>query len=234
MPKVSILLPVHNEEEKIKRCIDSILSQTYQDFEVVIVDNLCDDKTISIVKEIKDDRIKIYQCATKGIVPALNYGLQKCSGDLIARQDADDYWYPNKLEKQVKFLEDREDISILGTQIKILDEKLNLKNEDFRYPVKDSAIKSWLLTGKNSIAHPSVVFRKNITLRVGGYDDSYPIAEDHHMWLRCIKWFNFANLSEILVDYTAVHNEKYDPKFPLLASEAQFKLLNYSGFIKVN
>ena len=119
-------------------------------------------------------------------------------------------------------------------KIRILDKNLDLKNEDFRYPLKDNAIKSWLLTGKNAIAHPSVIFRKEILLRVGGYDDSYPVAEDHHMWLRCIKWFNFANLSETLVDYTAVHNDEYDPKYPLLASEAQFKMLDHAGMIKVN
>ena len=232
--KFSIIIPVHNEEKTIKRCLDSVLKQTYQDFELVLVDNMCDDSTVDVISSIKDDRIKIINCNVKGIVPALNSGIFACSGDLIARHDADDYWYPEKLEKQVSFLESRKDISILGTQIRILDENLNLKNEDVRYPLKDNAIKSWLLTGKNSIAHPSVVFRKDILLRVGGYDDSYPIAEDHHMWLRCIKWFNFANLSETLVDYTAVHNENYDPKYPLLASEAQFKILNHAGLIKVN
>lgn len=234
MPKVSVLIPVHNEEKTIKRCLDSVVNQTYKDFEIILVDNLCEDRTLEIARSISDSRIKIIDCNTKGIVPALNTGIQNCSGDLIARQDADDFWYPEKLEKQVNFFESREDISILGTQIRILDEKLNLKNKDFRYPLKDNAIKSWLLTGKNSVAHPSVMFRKEILLRVGGYDDSYPIAEDHHLWLRCIKWFNFANLSDILVDYTAIHNESYDPKYPLLASEAQFNLLKHSGLIKVN
>ena len=107
MSKVSILIPVHNEEKTIKRCLDSILNQTYENFELVIVDNMCDDNTVSIVKEIKDDRIKLVKCDVKGIVPALNLGLRECSGDLIARQDADDFWYPEKLEKQVNFLNEK-------------------------------------------------------------------------------------------------------------------------------
>jgi len=234
MPKVSIILPAYNEEERIARSINSVLNQTYKDFELIVVNNLSTDKTLEVLNTFSDSRIKVVNCETQGIVPSLNFGLQKASGEIIARQDADDFWYPKKLESQISLLEEKKDISICGTQIRILDSDLKLKNSEFRYPIKDSAIKSWLLTGKNSIAHPSVAFRREILLRTGGYDDSYPIAEDHHMWLRCIKWFNFENLSEVLVDYTAVHNENYDPKYPLLASEAQFKLLNHAGILKVN
>jgi hypothetical protein len=70
-------------------------------------------------------------------------------------------------------------------------------------------------------------------LRVGGYDDTYPIAEDHHLWLRCIRWFNFANIPEVMVDYTSTNNPNYDAKYPLLASEAQFKSLQHMGFLKI-
>jgi len=230
--KVSIVVPVKNCESTVKRSLDSVLEQTYENFELIIVNNNCTDKTIEIVKEINDNRIKIVDCKISGIVPALNTGLKVTTGDYIARQDGDDYWHPNKLEKQVYVL-DNSSTDICGTQINILDKDFKVVDDSFRYPLKDKPIKSWLLTGKNAIAHPSVVFRKEVLLRVGGYDDSYPIAEDHHMWLRCIRWFNFFNLSDVLVDYTAVHNPMYDSKYPLLSSEAQFKVLSYMGYIKV-
>ena len=232
MSKVSVLIPVKDCENTIKSSLQSIMNQSYQDFEIILVDNNCQDKTVEIAKDICKDKLKVFTCNVPGIVPALNTGLRHCLGEIIARQDGDDVWYEDKLEKQVSFMKNNESIQICGTQIKLVDKNGNVIDDNFRYPIDDQQIKSWLLTGRNSLAHPSVVFRKEILLRVGGYDDSYPIAEDHHMWLRCIRWFNFANLTETLVDYTSVHNEKYDPKFPLLASEAQYKLLSHSGFIR--
>ena len=232
MSKVSVLIPAKDCQETIEKSIKSVLNQTYQDFNIILVDNNCKDKTAEIAQDLAKDKIKIVKCQEPGIVPALNTGLQHCNSDYVARQDGDDFWHEEKLEKQIDFLELRKEIDILGTQIKIVDTLGKTVDENFRYPLQNQLIKSWLLTGKNAIAHPSVIFRKRILLRVGGYDDSYPVAEDHHMWLRCIKWFNFSNLSDVLVNYTSNHNEKYDPKFPLLASESQYKLLNYSGYIK--
>tara|TARA_Y100000287_G_scaffold183185_1_gene181886 strand:+ start:663 stop:1370 length:708 start_codon:yes stop_codon:yes gene_type:complete len=229
---VSIVIPVKDCELTIEKSISSVINQTYQDFEVVLVDNGCSDKTIELARDIGKDKIKVFECNTPGIVPALNTGLQNSKCDIIARQDGDDVWYPTKLEKQINLLNNNPNISICGTQIRLVSKDNEVVDDAFRYPTEDHSIKSWLLTGRNAIAHPSAIFRKNILLRVGGYDDSYPVAEDHHLWLRCIKWFNFCNLSEVLVDYTSSHNTKYDPKFPLMASESQYKLLNYSGFIR--
>lgn len=231
-PEISIVIPVKDCESTISRSIKSVLEQTYRDFEIVLVNNNCQDKTIEIIESFEDERIKIFSCTTPGIVPALNTGLYSSSGKYIARQDGDDYWHPEKLEKQISLIKNN-NIDICGTQINIVSKDGNVIDDKFRYPLKDRPIKSWLLTGKNSIAHPSVLFKKEVLLRVGGYDDSYPIAEDHHLWLRCIRWFNFANLPETLVNYTATHNPLYDPKFPLLASESQFKLLSHMGFVKI-
>ncbi len=232
MPKVSVVIPVKDCSDTIEKSIKSILLQTFEDFEIIVVDNNCQDDTIKKIKSFKDSRVKIVNCSVQGIVPALNTGLQNSNSPLIARQDGDDVWYPDKLQKQVELLNDRKEISICGTQIRLIDNKNHVVDDKFRYPLNDQAIKSWLLTGRNSIAHPSVVFRRDILLRVGGYDDSYPVSEDHHMWLRCIKWFNFCNLSEVMVDYNSNHNPQYDPKYPLLASESQFKVLNHMGIVK--
>ena len=231
--KVSVLIPVKNCELTIEKSINSVLKQSFQNFEIVLIDNNCTDKTVELAQDLAKDKLKVFSCPEPGIVPALNFGLQKIQTDFIARQDGDDVWYPQKLEEQISFLDNNEDIDICGTQIRLVNSDGEIIDDSFRYPTNDQEIKSWLLMGKNSIAHPSVVFRKSILLRVGGYDDTYPIAEDHHLWLRCIKWFNFANLPEVLIDYNSNHNPNYDPKYPLLASEAQFKYLKYSGFLKL-
>lgn len=232
MPKVSIVIPVKNCSESIEKSIDSVIKQTFKDFEIIVVDNISSDSTIEKIESFNDKRIKIIKCETPGIVPALNTGLYNSNSPIIARQDGDDIWYPTKLEKQIKVLDDKKEVDICGTQIRLVSIAGDVIDDKFRYPINDVAIKSWLLTGKNAIAHPSVIFRRNILLRVGGYDDTYPISEDHHMWLRCIKWFNFQNLGEVLVDYNSSHNPDYDSKFPLLASESQFKALQYMGIVK--
>lgn len=231
MPKISVVIPVKDCGETISSAIKSVLVQTFTDFEVIVVDNNCTDNTIEKALSFDDERIKIVKCETPGIVPALNTGLFNSSSPLIARQDGDDIWYPNKLEKQIDVFNSRSTIDICGTQIRLVS-GAEIIDDQFRYPLNDAAIKSWLLTGRNAIAHPSVIFKREILLRVGGYDDSYPVAEDHHMWLRCIRWFNFCNLSEVLVDYNSAHNPKYDPHYPLLASESQFKLLQHQGVVR--
>ena len=233
MPRISVVIPVKDCGETITKSLRSVLEQTYDDFDVVVINNLSSDDTVEKVSLFDDKRVRIINCDTPGIVPALNMGLMNSDSQLIARQDGDDVWYPNKLEKQIAIFDDRNDIDICGTQIRLVSITGKIIDDRFRYPMNDTAIKSWLLTGKNAIAHPSVVFKRKILLRVGGYDDSYPIAEDHHLWLRCIKWFNFCNIGEVMVDYNSMHNPKYDSQFPLLASEAQFKLLQHMGVVKV-
>jgi len=231
--KVSVIIPAKDCEETIGTAIISVLEQTYRNFEIIIVDNNCGDNTIEKARDLAKDKLKVYRCTEPGIVPALNTGLQNAGCDFIARQDGDDCWYPEKLELQMKHFETHPATDICGTQIRLMSATRDVVDDKFRYPIHDQTIKSWLLTGRNALAHPSVVFKKKILLRVGGYDDTYPIAEDHHMWLRCIRWFNFANIPEVMVDYTSTNNPSYDAKYPLLASEAQFKSLQHMGFLKI-
>ena len=105
MVSVSVLIPVHNCEKWIRRSLDSVVAQTFKDFEVVIVDNNCTDNTMKIVEEYSEHLdLKIVECKDVGIEAALNTGLRNCSGKWIARQDGDDLWYPDKLQKQISYL----------------------------------------------------------------------------------------------------------------------------------
>ena len=97
---------------------------------------------------------------------------------------------------------------------------------------ENNKIKNTLLNGSNCIAHPSVVFRKKIIERAGLYDDSFPLAEDYYYWLRAMRWYNFANLDEVLVDYTSNPNPNYDPNVPLIACQSTIFMYKQMGFIQ--
>jgi len=237
MQKVSVVIPVYNSAKTIRRSLESLKSQTFKDFETIIVDNNCTDNSITIASEYIDDlNIRIVECKTQGIVPALNTGLHVASSDLIARQDADDYWYPEKLQKQVDFLDSNKDISILGTQIRLLDEsgnpqELGTYNRPVNYPHDDLRIKQMLLLGQNPLCHPSVVFRKEVPLVVGGYSRFFHLAEDLHLWIRSLPFFNFSNLQEVLIDYTQTIRSDYNPRTPLICSSTYFDLYKTAGLV---
>ena len=171
MPAVSVVIPLHNCEKTVRKSFRSLVNQTYKDFEVIAVDNNCTDDTIEIVKSEFLDLldIKIVECKDQGIEPALNTGLRSCTADLIARQDGDDYWLPEKLEKQVAFLIDNPEVDILGTQINLYDENgihqsMGTFGKEVKYPTDSSLIKNAMLHGQNAICHPSVVFRRKSLL----------------------------------------------------------------------
>ena len=212
-PLVSILMPIHNCEKTLERSLDSIYAQSYSNFEIIAILNNCTDKSESILNKYWKNwqTLKILRCDIPGIVPTLNTGIANIAGDLVARQDGDDYWYPDKLKKQVSFLAENPDIDIVGTQLRLVDKDGKPLNEDLTHPLTDIEIKQKLLSGNNSIVHPSVVFRRHIFLRAGTYDDHFKFAEDYHLWLKCCKWYKFANLPEKLVDYTVWHNPEYNP-----------------------
>lgn len=222
--RVAVLLPVFNGEKTIEKAIRSLLCQTYDIYRLVLVDNGSTDNTVKIVTRLMDESLKdwtLLTCEEKGIVPALNKGLfeimSEGNSNLIARLDADDAWLPTKLEQQVKFMQENPDIDICGTQIIRVVNGAPIQ-EQMLYPTEDAAIKAMLLRGNNAIAHPSVVYRPKVVLRTGGYDSTYPIAEDYHLWLKCILWFNFANLQDKLVEYNVSHNPKYNPRTPQLCA----------------
>ena len=232
MARVSILIPLHNCEKTLRRALDSVFSQTFQDFEVIAVLNNCTDNTEMILKEYDEkftQDVKLFYCSIPGIVPTLNTGIPHCTSELIARQDGDDYWYPTKLEKQVKFLDENPSVDIVGTQLRQVDGEGIPLNQSLVHPLNDLEIKQKLLSGNNSIVHPTVVFRKHIFLRAGTYDGHYKFAEDYHLWLKCCKWYKFANLDEVLLDYTVWHNSEYDPRVVPMTREMMHFLYSNIG-----
>jgi len=227
-PHVSVIIPTYNGSKTIRQSLESVLRQSYDNFEVIVVDNNSNDNTKDIVAKISelDKRVKLIKCETQGIVPALNTGIMSIekSTKYIARQDDDDIWYESKLQKQVEFLERNNEVDILGTDILINNLKTDSK-EIFSYPATHSECMEWFQTRRNPICHPSVVFRKSIIDRAGLYDDRFPFAEDMSYWLKASYWYKLGNLKEELMQYNLKHNEKYNPSVntAVLISEGTFR-----------
>ncbi len=187
-PKVTVLMPVYNGEKTVEKAIRSVLSQSFKDFEFLIVDDGSKDKTAKIISEYAElDKRIIYlkNESNLGIQKGLNRGLRHATGDFIARIDDDDEWSgDDKLEKQIQFLENNKDCVLVGTGAIVQDV---LEKELFRFlnPTENHEIKRILLS-KNSFLHPSVVFRKGAALSLGGYNENEETRhiEDHDLWLR--------------------------------------------------
>lgn len=239
IPYVSIVIPVYNCQSTIRRALMSIRNQTYRDFEVIIVDNNCSDGTIDIItKEFADlPGLSIIKCGMQGIVPALNTGLRNALGHWIARQDGDDFWHPEKLQKQMTFLENNPNVGILGTGINLYDTAGEKQDEGtmgkpVNYPTDNNTIKNLLLYGQNPICHPSVVFTSELLNKIGGYEQLFPLAEDLHLWCKALPHYTFANLSDRLVDYTQKHDDTYDARIPVLIGDTYYNLYKTAGYVE--
>ena len=207
MPLVSILLPTHNGARFIRRSIESIRSQTFKDWELIVVNDGSTDATGALVSEIAaiDKRIRLIRFETnKGIQKALNEGLIQAKGELIARLDDDDVWAdPEKLKKQIEYLAAHPDCVLVGTGVIVQNEA---GDELYRFlnPVSDEKIRRRLLY-RNCFSHSSVLFRRSAAMKFSGYDESEATlhTEDYDLWLKLGTVGKLANLAEYLVRFTS-------------------------------
>jgi len=188
IPRISIILPTYNGVRYIKRTIESVIFQSFLEWELLIIDDGSTDDTERIVKEYmnKDSRIIYLKNDNNlGIQKTLNKGLREARGEYIARIDDDDEWVDkDKIKNQVKFFESNLDYILVGTGVIVIDED---DNELFRYllPESNKEIKNKML-GKNCFAHSSVVFKRNTALKLGGYNELKEArhVEDYDLWLK--------------------------------------------------
>lgn len=214
MSLVSVIVPARNSENTLGDSIESVLMQSYEDFELLIIVNNSSDSTLDVAKSYTDKRIKVFE-SSPGIVPALNVGLQNSKGKYIARQDADDLWYQDKLKFQIERFETG-DIDILGTQMCIKEK--DKQDIITTYPAFHNDCVTWLINGKNPIGHPTVMMKKTLFDKVGGYWEFFPFAEDLDLWTRSIPHAKFANLDFVGIQYNFVPNQNYNPNVPKILS----------------
>ena len=203
-PKISVITITRNRAGFIAKAIQSVLNQTFSDFELLIGDDDSQDGTEKIIKNFvsKDNRIKYFKNSPAlGISGNRNKALSMTSGKYIAVLDSDDFWTDkNKLQKQFDFLKNNPDYILVGSNIKIIDENGNfIKDTDFE--TEDLEIRKKILKD-NQIAHSSVMMRKDMIEKVGGYDNELSCVEDLDLFLRLGKFGKMKNLEEITTSYT--------------------------------
>lgn len=198
--KISVVMPAYNAEKYITEAIDSILNQTYTDFEFIIINDGSTDNTEDIILSYKDERI-VYLKNEKnsGIVYTLNRGLDVARGEYIARMDSDDISLPTRFEEQIKYLEKHKNIAVLGTAIKIFGD--NIEASVFENSVHPKKAKAELLFS-SSLAHPTVIIKKTIldsfNLR---YEEDYKGMEDFRLWWRISQYGDIVSLKTPLLNY---------------------------------
>jgi len=198
MPKVSIILPTYNGEKYISDAIQSVLNQSFSDWELLVVDDASTNNTSGVVKRFSENDKRIIYIKNErnlGIQKTLNSGLKHAKGEYVARIDDDDVWIDStKLEKQIAFLEENKNYVLVGTGVINVNED---NRELFRFlnPLSDIAIRKKMLS-KNCFIHSSVVFRKDVVMRFGGYDETEKTkhVEDYDLWLKLGSVGKLANL----------------------------------------
>lgn len=206
-PKISVLTAVYKSAELICPAIESVLNQTFDNFEWVIINDATPDNSIEIIESYNDPRIKIYHNDTNiGLAASLNKGLDLCTGEYIARMDTDDVCYPNRFEQQVKFMESHSEIAIAGSWVNLTGEKKGV----WKTPVKHEEIQCKLIFN-SAIAHPTVMMRKVIIEKYGfRYDERLRRIQDYDLWVRASQIVKLANIPEVLLDYRIDDTSKTD------------------------
>jgi len=202
---VSFLICIYNGQKYIRETIASLLQQTYEDFEILIVVNCTNDLTIKILKEFKDERIRIFETNICQLAFNLNYGLLQSRGDYIARIDADDIAVENRLEKQLKVLQTGK-YDVIGTNIQLINENGKEIGEK-KYPEFNNKIRRTIIFA-SPLAHPSTMYKKDVILKYGGYLNG-KVSEDYDLWLRLMrdKSIKFYNIQENLIKYRIHSNQ---------------------------
>lgn len=183
MPKVSVIMPVFNGQTYIDYAINSILGQTFTDFELLIINDGSTDKTEDIIKNIRDDRIQYYCFETnKGVAYARNFGIELARGKYIALMDSDDIAPDYRLEKQVDYLEKHIDCDCIVGRMKYIDEQ-NMILPKYHQPYYNSKYIKARLIFSNAIANGTAMFKKDLCIRHNIKYKNYNYAEDYAFWI---------------------------------------------------
>jgi glycosyltransferase involved in cell wall biosynthesis len=203
-------MPVYNGESFFREAVQSILGQTFTDFELLVINDGSSDRSVEIMDSYHDPRIRlVHNERNLGLIATLNKGLDLARGEYIARMDCDDLSHPKRLEKQVAFLEAHADVSLCGTWIR----KFGIgKDKICRYHT-DPLLLVCGLFFDSVLAHPTVMFRKSMFVEIGlTYDVAYRHAEDYELWVRASKFHKLGTIAEVLLDYR-IHPAQVSSEF---------------------
>jgi glycosyltransferase involved in cell wall biosynthesis len=210
-PRVSVIMPVYNGEKYLDESIKSILNQTFRDFEFIVLDDGSFDSTPRLLANYaaSDSRVFVHHFAeNQGLSSMLNFGIRQARGAYIARMDSDDVSLPERLEKQIGFMDAHPDVGVCSTGAEITGEK---RTKKWQHDASHDVIHARMLF-VNAIAHPTVMLRASTLQKYElEYDPDVRYAQDYEFWSRAITKTHFANLSQILLKYR-VHPDRISSK----------------------
>ncbi len=201
---VSCIVPVYNAERFLDECIQSILNQTYTNFELILINDGSTDRSEAIMRQYRDPRIRVITQRNSGIVRALNRGLSVAAGDFIARMDADDISLPNRFEIQAGILEARRDVVLVGGRFITIDATGVIDGEPKGAERHARRTKTDFNTFPPRVAtalHPLIMMRASAIKAIGGYREGYPHAEDYDMYMRISKIGKIENIDDVVLKY---------------------------------
>ncbi len=183
--RVSVLLPVYGGAAHVGAAVESVLAQTYGDFELLVLDDCSPDDSAAIAEGFGDPRVRVVRNERNlGQVATLNRGLREARGELVARLDQDDVCLPERFERQVALLDAEPPVAVVGTWVDVVDED-GRKVDELRTRLDDAVDTIFLiLVNRLPLAHPSVMFRREPVLEAGGYDEAVRYCEDNDLWRR--------------------------------------------------
>lgn len=197
MKKLSLLLPVYNSEKTLRKCLTTIFSSSYSNFELVIINDGSYDSSKDIIESFKDERIKYFEKSNSGLINSLNFGVKNCSSEIIMRIDADDYIKPEKMNLQLKELMSSNSV-LIGTNAYIVNNDEKTVGET-NLPLKHLEIVKSMIKMRPSLIHPSIMVYKEVLDKVNFFDEKYHHAEDYDIFYRISKLGNFKNMPEKLM-----------------------------------
>jgi glycosyltransferase involved in cell wall biosynthesis len=220
-PEISVILPVFNGATFVRAAIDSVLGQTFTDFELIIINDGSTDDTELIIRSYTDNRIKYFRQQNTGIGPALVNGIKTATGRYLARMDADDICFPDRIEHQHRYLECNPSAVMVSSAVRYINESGKVIGRSFPY-TSDRAIRKALQTF-NPVCHPAVMMRTEAYQRSAGYLNIQPF-EDHFLWLSLARLGKLHNLKYPLLYYRILDNS-VSRSVPAIQSERLFRFL---------
>jgi GT2 family glycosyltransferase/pyruvate-formate lyase-activating enzyme len=230
-PKISVVMATYNDGLYLQMAVESILKQTFQDFELIIVDDGSTDATPDILSKVEDPRVRVFRNSQNlGLTKSLNIGVRHARGRYIARMDADDISLPHRLETQVNFLEKNREYGLIGSSYYKMDETGEIHS--LIHVLEDDRSLQAGLKKQNWFGHGSVMMRKDAFQQVGGYDERFRFAQDYDLWLRMAKFYKVANSGEPLycwrftessISKTRAEEQKYFANLALFEAEKRDK-----------
>ena len=201
-PTVSVIMAVYNGQAYLAEAMDSVLAQTFRDFEFVIIDDGSTDESAAMLRDYaaKDSRIRLIQRENRGQTPSLNQGIDLAQCELLARMDADDICLPQRLARQVEFMQQHPQVVLLGGAYAMIDGAARLLTT-IEPPPDNATLQEHALSGRTPICHPLAMMRKSAVLKAGRYDPQFQVAQDLDLWLKLGEIGELACVPELLVKY---------------------------------